>query len=316
MPSALGSEADRINRGMGALDAYFSSGGFHVNINVLNRETLQDAVKHPEKYPQLTIRVSGYAVNFVKLTKEQQLDVINRTFTAQCRRQAMSEPRTGSRYEIQLEAKGKAESKAVHDYFAVHPGDVEDQDEDDLVGCMHSYEVGSTVDGPGIASSASSPDACCAASTATTRTRARYNGHPVTVSRAMQQIGKYAQVLKISKGGVTLSGGEPMLRRAFVVRIFRRCKELGLHTCMDTSRSLGDKFTDPELMDIDLNLLDIKSGDPAISRRSRASLKPTLDYAQRLSHAGAPDLGPIRARGGPHRRLRQRRESGRHLCRA
>jgi formate C-acetyltransferase len=80
VPSALGSESDRIARGVGALDAYFASGGFHVNINVLNRETLHDAMKHPEKYPQLTVRVSGYAVNFVKLTKEQQLDIINRTF--------------------------------------------------------------------------------------------------------------------------------------------------------------------------------------------------------------------------------------------
>ena len=80
VPSALGNESDRIARGLGVLDAYFASGGFHVNINVLNRETLQDAMKNPDKYPQLTVRVSGYAVNFVKLSKEQQLDVINRTF--------------------------------------------------------------------------------------------------------------------------------------------------------------------------------------------------------------------------------------------
>jgi formate C-acetyltransferase len=80
VPAALGNESDRIARGMGVLDAYVASGGFHVNINVLNRETLRDAMKHPEKYPQLTVRVSGYAVNFVKLSKEQQLDVINRTF--------------------------------------------------------------------------------------------------------------------------------------------------------------------------------------------------------------------------------------------
>jgi len=81
IPAALGRDSlDRVRNLTGLLDGYFGSGGHHVNVNVFDRATLQAAMDHPELYPQLTIRVSGYAVNFVKLTREQQLDVISRTF--------------------------------------------------------------------------------------------------------------------------------------------------------------------------------------------------------------------------------------------
>ena len=81
VPGALGkSEDQRTENLVGLLDGYFKEKGHHINVNVMNREVLLDAMDHPELYPQLTIRVSGYAVNFIKLSREQQLDVINRTF--------------------------------------------------------------------------------------------------------------------------------------------------------------------------------------------------------------------------------------------
>lgn len=81
LPGSLGkNQEDKISNLIALLDGYFTEGGHHLNVNVLQREMLLDAMEHPEKYPQLTIRVSGYAVNFIKLTREQQLDVVNRTF--------------------------------------------------------------------------------------------------------------------------------------------------------------------------------------------------------------------------------------------
>jgi len=203
----------------------------------------------------------------------------------------MSEPQTGSRYELYVARKGASESKAARDYFAVHPGDVEEvQDGDDIIGYVHSWEVGSTVDGPGLrfvgfltgcplrCQYCHNPD-----------TWHKYNGHPVSVARSMRQISNYAQVLKISGGGLTISGGEPIVQHAFVTRIFHHCKQMGLHTCLDTSGRLGDRLTDQELMDIDLNLLDIKSGDPETYEKvTRQPLQPTLDYARRLSALKRP----------------------------
>jgi pyruvate formate lyase activating enzyme len=196
-----------------------------------------------------------------------------------------------SRYDLFITESAPAHSGEA--YYEVHESDTEpvgETSDEDLIGYVHSAQLGSTVDGPGLRFVAfltgcflrcqycHNPD-----------TWHKKNGKPFSVARAMQVVKKHAQVLQISKGGITLSGGEPMVQLEFATRIFRRSKELGLHTCCDTSGRLGDRLSDEQLMDIDLNLLDIKSGDPEIYERvTNQPLQPTLDYAQRLSDLGRP----------------------------
>jgi pyruvate formate lyase activating enzyme len=201
----------------------------------------------------------------------------------------MAAPLVGSRYELHVTRTGAAENKAAKSYYDLYKSDAEEAGAD-LIGYVHSIEVGSTVDGPGIrfvlfltgcplrCQFCHNPD-----------TWHKQNGRQVTLDRMMKEIGKYVQVLKISQGGITISGGEPVLQNAFTTRVFRRCKALGLHTCLDTSGRLGERLSDAELDDIDLQLLDIKSGIPETYLRVTGQpLEPTLVYARRLSDLERP----------------------------
>jgi len=204
----------------------------------------------------------------------------------------MAAPLVGSRYELHVSREGQRECQKHKSYGETFPSDVEDDVrlDEDLVGYVHSVEVGSTVDGPGLrfvlfitgcplrCQYCHNPD-----------TWHKRNGRPVPLKRMAREIAKYAKVLQISKGGLTISGGEPVQQHAYITGIFRRAKDLGIHTCLDTSGRLGAKLSDAELLDIDLNLLDIKSGDEETYRQVTGQpLQPTLDYARRLSELGRP----------------------------
>jgi pyruvate formate lyase activating enzyme len=158
------------------------------------------------------------------------------------------------------------------------------------LGWVHSWEVGSTMDGPGIRFVLFLTGCLL---------RCRYchnpdswhlhNGRPMTVDQMCAEIDKYARALKIAGGGITVSGGEPMVQLAFLRRILSHCRSVGLHTALDTSGRLGERMSDEDLALVDLQILDIKSGDPSTYERVTGQpLAPTVDYARRLSDRGRP----------------------------
>jgi pyruvate formate lyase activating enzyme len=171
----------------------------------------------------------------------------------------------------------------------VDAGRLEEEDDDPNVGFYHSYEIAGAVNGPGLRFTLW-VDGC--------PLRCQYchnpdtwmmrDGRRVTADRMMAEIGKYTRVLKVAHGGLTITGGEPMLQIKFTGEIFRRAKrDLGLHTCLDTSGYLGDRASEQYLDDVDLVLLDIKSLDPATFRLvTSVDVGPTLRFARRLSDRG------------------------------
>lgn len=160
-----------------------------------------------------------------------------------------------------------------------------------LTGSLHSFDVSTAVDGPGtrfVAFLAGCPLRCLYCHSPDTQFR-RY-GTPTTVDELVTQIRRYERFIQVAGGGVTLSGGEPLQQPGFVQQVFTACKELGLHTALDTSGFLGDRADDSLLDVTDLVLLDIKSGDPGtylrVTRTGR--LGPTVRFAHRLAERGIP----------------------------
>jgi pyruvate formate lyase activating enzyme len=158
------------------------------------------------------------------------------------------------------------------------------------MGFIHSFTTGSAVDGPGMR---------VVAWTAGCQWRCLYchnpdtwsmlNGMPVTIEHAAEALNKYRHGLKAMSGGLTISGGEPLLQDRFVVKFCRAAKALGVHTCVETNGYLGERIGDDEIGSIDLVMLGIKTwGDEKHRKLVGKEITPTLNFAKRLAHRRRP----------------------------
>jgi pyruvate formate lyase activating enzyme len=158
------------------------------------------------------------------------------------------------------------------------------------MGFLHSYTTGSAVDGPGVR---------VVAWTTGCMWRCRYchnpdtwtmrNGIPVTLNRAIEELRKYTRGLKAMAGGLTVSGGEPLLQDRFVVKLLQAAKTMDVHTTIETNGYFGDKLSDAELDSIDLVMLGIKAWDPARHKDlTGRDIDATLAFAKRLAARGKP----------------------------
>lgn len=158
------------------------------------------------------------------------------------------------------------------------------------LGFVHSFTTGSAVDGPGVrvvAWLAGCQFKCVYCHNPDTWKMS--NGIPVPLSRAVEQVKKYRHDLQIMKGGLTISGGEPLMQHRFVLKVFAAVKEMGIHTALDSNGYFGDRLTDADLDSIDLVLLDLKAMTPDLHRRyTGMDNQPVHDFARRLAAARKP----------------------------
>nr|WP_245862770.1 pyruvate formate-lyase-activating protein [Georgenia soli] len=156
------------------------------------------------------------------------------------------------------------------------------------IGSMHSWELVTAVDGPGTRLTvflAGCPLRCLYCHNPDTLKMK--DGEPVAVDTLLTRVRRYLPVFRATGGGLTVSGGEPLMQPAFLGRLLRGAREMGVHTTIDTSGFLGTHASEALLDDLDLVLLDVKSGLPETYRRTTGrDLQPTLDFSRRLSDRG------------------------------
>lgn len=364
LPQALGDPDDRAQNLATVLDGYFMKNAHHINVNILQREILEDAHRHPEKYPNLTIRVSGYAVRFNRLTPEQREEVMARTMhsgsvaaysnvnpSLQVARNLQEEQpdqesicdttsvdfeigdntndfgRACAQSKTALPVSKTASSTRLTTRWPTHPflkksttasqrlsplhattaaaaveeslAVTEDKSVDALEraflldavpetvnGAVHSIETFSTNDGPGIRNIVflqGCSKRCIYCSNPETQMCVNPDEHPelaMTDEEVADLLKKYDMFLRPNGGGITMSGGEPLVQPEFVRAVFRRVKDMGLTTCIDTSGHGTPSSWDRVLPFTDHVMLCLKAMD--------------LDLATKIS--GAPRDANVRAR--------------------
>ncbi len=158
------------------------------------------------------------------------------------------------------------------------------------MGFVHSFTTGSALDGPGIrvvAWLAGCQFRCLYCHNPDTWTMT--NGIPVTLNRAQEQLRKYRHGLKVMKGGLTISGGEPLMQHKFVLKVFAAAKAMGVHTALDTNGFLGSRLSDSDLEKVDLVLLDLKAFSAELHHRLVGQdVSPIHEFARRLASAKRP----------------------------
>jgi pyruvate formate lyase activating enzyme len=268
LPNALGAEESRKGNLVTLLDGYFGRNAHHVNINVLNRSVLADAHKHPEKYPNLTIRVSGYAVRFNRLTAEQREEVMARTMHSSS---VAAAGEIGRKKRIQSAISARCGAKLASS---------------GVKGSVFSIDSFTTQDGPGVRTNIflqGCPKKCVFCCNPETQELADPELHPeyaMTDQEIAGMLEHYKGFLAPKSGGVTLSGGEALVQPDFVSAVFQRVHEMGLTTCLDTACHGNKRTWDKVLPHTDFVLLCLKGMDNEVAGKVAGVPATTMSHAK------------------------------------